>query len=214
VEFIAHGDSEEEARYAVSVPLDRVMDETKDVLLAWEMNGQPLARDHGFPLRIVVPGVIGARSVKWVSDIRILSHESASFYQQRDYKLLPPQCEERDLTRYWEILPALQELNVQSAICEPVHKSNVDATKPLVIRGYAMGGGGRSVQRVEVTLDNGKTWHFADVFRFQAPHGNAGSLDRDWSWCLWSLKLDCAGMGDNVEIAARACMHPFVCHSV
>lgn len=43
------------------------MDPRGDVILAYEMNGQPLSRDHGFPVRVIVPGVVGARNVKWLS---------------------------------------------------------------------------------------------------------------------------------------------------
>jgi DMSO/TMAO reductase YedYZ molybdopterin-dependent catalytic subunit len=53
------------------------------------MNGKPLTRDHGYPIRVVVPGYIGARSVKYLKTIMIQNHESEAYFQQKDYKILP-----------------------------------------------------------------------------------------------------------------------------
>lgn len=72
--------------YAASIPLSKAMDPRGDVILAYEMNGQPLTRDHGFPIRCVVPGVVGARQVKWLGRIVISKSESDSHWQQNDYK--------------------------------------------------------------------------------------------------------------------------------
>ncbi len=52
------------------LPLLQALDPTGDVILAFEMNGEPIPRDHGFPVRAIVPGVVGARNVKWLGKVR------------------------------------------------------------------------------------------------------------------------------------------------
>ena len=52
------------------------MDKKSDIIIAFEMNGEPLTKDHGFPLRLICPGMIGAKSVKWLSRIMLLDIES------------------------------------------------------------------------------------------------------------------------------------------
>lgn len=57
--------------YGASIPIWKALDKRGDVILAYEMNSQPLSRDHGFPIRAVVPGVVGARNVKWLGMLEI-----------------------------------------------------------------------------------------------------------------------------------------------
>ena len=73
-------------RYGASVPIAKALAETGDCILAYEMNGKPLTRDHGFPVRAMVPGHVAARSVKWVEKIIVSADESDSHWQQHDYK--------------------------------------------------------------------------------------------------------------------------------
>lgn len=76
--------------YETSIPAATAFDRRRDVLLAYEMNGQPLPVDHGYPLRVIVPGTIGARQVKWLKHIILSRDESQSFWQQKDYKTVNP----------------------------------------------------------------------------------------------------------------------------
>ena len=57
------------------------------------MNGQPLPRAHGGPVRVVVPGYIGARSVKWVTAITVQAVPSQNYFQALDYRILPPEAD-------------------------------------------------------------------------------------------------------------------------
>lgn len=70
--------------YAVSVPYRKVR-ANEEVLLAWEMNGEPLPKIHGFPLRVVVTGYIGARSCKWLYKINCLAEPSMGPVQRQEY---------------------------------------------------------------------------------------------------------------------------------
>ena len=70
-----------------SIPLDKAR--RPEVLLAWGMNGEPLPLVHGAPLRVVVPGYIGARSVKWLERIEVQSRPWQGYFQHVAYRLLP-----------------------------------------------------------------------------------------------------------------------------
>lgn len=99
--------------YGASIPLSTAIDPRADVLLAFGMNGSPLPRDHGYPLRAVVPGHVAARSVKWLSRIVVSDEESSSQWQRRDYKSFGPN---EGPNPDWDSAPAIQEMPITSAV--------------------------------------------------------------------------------------------------
>lgn len=182
--------------YAASISADVAFDPRRDVLLAYEMNGQPLSRDHGFPLRFVAPGITGARNVKWLSKI-ILSHEESNGHWQRnDYKSFSPDVDMFNLDYKQAI--SIQEMPVQSAICDPIDGETITIDRGQVkipVKGYAYSGGGKMVVRVDVSTDAGKTWTTANLEQLQKDsEGNPDFTYRNqkWSWSRWSLELPIA----------------------
>lgn len=201
--------------YGASIPVEKAISRQGEVLVAFEMNDEPLPRDHGFPLRVIVPGVVGARNVKWLSKIIASSEESPSFWQQQDYKVYSPSVDWNDLAGSSTIKSkAIQDLPVQSGICEPTNGAvfgREDDT--LFVRGYAWSGGGRAIERVDVTIDGGQTWHPTSLV--QDKKQTEGSYQRSWAWTLWeasvpvpeSLLVQLESQGSSavpLEIAARA----------
>jgi sulfite oxidase len=173
--------------YGSSIPLSKAM--SQEVLLAWEMNSEPLPRAHGGPVRVVVPGYIGARSVKWVSAITVQPGQSENYFQSQDYRILPPDADV-DTVAAGEGIP-LSSLALNCDILDPTDDDRVPRGQ-LTIRGYGIAGDGRSVERVDVSLDDGLTWRQADLHR--APS--------EWSWRPWSLTVDVAP--GPLRITARA----------
>lgn len=191
--------------YGASIPIKKAIDPQGDVLLAYGMNGAPLPPDHGFPLRAIVPGHVAARSVKWLNHIGLSDEESPSQWQRRDYKCFGPNQTKVD----WDAAPAIQELPVQSAITsvklgdwvkKPVEKPNheskeIDQTpKPDVpgrkvsLGGYAYSGGGRAIIRVDVSLDDGKSWNQAYLLPdCTASDGSTSPClgHAAWAWKRW-----------------------------
>lgn len=75
--------------YGTSLLRSRALDPSMDVLLAYEQNGKPLAPDHGFPVRLIIPGYIGGRMVKWLQRIEVTTEESQNHYHFHDNRVLP-----------------------------------------------------------------------------------------------------------------------------
>lgn len=160
--------------YGVSIPLDKAL--SPEVLLAFEMNGEPLTPEHGYPLRAVVPGYAGVRSPKWLVGIDVRDKPSDTPLQHKDYKLFPPNV--RPETADWEAGITINDMPLNSVICEPEAHARLPAG-PTRVAGYAIATG-REVVRVDVSPDGGRHWHQAEL----EPHP-----DSPWSWTFWHLTL-------------------------
>jgi sulfite oxidase len=158
-----------------SIPIEKAT--SPEVVLAYEMNGKPLTPEHGAPLRVVAPGYIGARSVKWLANIVLQAEPSSNYYQTHAYKIFPPQVDEE--TADWEKGLMLGELPVNTVICRPTHEGTVSAG-PVSVQGYAITGGDRSVERVDVSTDGGETWTTADLQEGSDP----------WAWRFWEASVN------------------------
>ena len=77
------------SKYGTSLRREVAMDEACDVILAYEQNGKRLAPDHGFPIRMIIPGYIGGRMVKWLKMIEVTAVESSNHYHFNDNRVLP-----------------------------------------------------------------------------------------------------------------------------
>jgi sulfite oxidase len=170
-----------------SIPLAKAL--APEVLLATAMNGEPLPALHGGPLRALVPGYIGARSVKWLAEIRLRRTPSDNYFQARAYRLFAPGVGPESVV--WEDGMMLGELAVNSIITAPASGAELGAGW-VRVEGLALAGGGRRVERVDVSVDGGTTWH-------TAPLGEAVGM---WAWRLWSYEVELPP-GEH-EIVARA----------
>jgi sulfite oxidase len=161
------------------VPIEKAT--RPETIVALEMNGSPLSREHGFPARTIVPGYIGARSVKWLGRIVVSEGKSDNNFVARDYKLFPPEATP-DTVRPQDFDP-IYDNSLNSAICEPLAGQTVDAGK-LRVRGYALppGAVGAAIATVEVSPDGGATWVPAKLEGKDAP----------FSWKLWSAEVELA----------------------
>ena len=171
-------------RFGGSIPLDKAL--RREVLLAWAMNGEPLTPVHGAPLRVVVPGYIGARSVKWLERIELRAEPWEGYFQNVVYRLLP---EDEQPAPGAGMPLGLVALN--SDVLSPADGDTVPPG-PLEVRGYAFAGGERYVARVDVSLDGGHSWSQAELLDDLGP----------WAWRHWRIRVDLAP-GEH-EITVRA----------
>ena len=147
-----------------------------DVLLAFAMQGAPLTPAHGYPLRSIVPGWIGARSVKWLGRITARRDPSPNYFQAKAYRVqrTPDPAKPMDVTAG---VP-LAEVFLNAVILDPAPRQVV-AAGSVTVRGWAIGAGGAPVTAVELSMDDGVTWMPADL----------DARRTRWTWTRWEQSL-------------------------
>ncbi len=169
--------------YGASIPLTKALQD--EVLLAWAMNDQPLPAVHGGPVRVIVPGYIGARSVKWVERIELRADPWDGYFQATSYRLLAPDQAEGPGAGM-----ALQEIGLNADFLSP--EDGAELSKGTVkLTGYAIAGGERQIARVDVSVDGGP-WVQPQLREDQGR----------WAWRLWAIELSLP-RGTH-EVIARA----------
>jgi DMSO/TMAO reductase YedYZ molybdopterin-dependent catalytic subunit len=147
--------------YARSVPREKAVQ--PEVLIAYQMNGRDLSRDHGYPVRTIVPGHYGMASVKWLTRIQAVREPFQGYWQTSDYG-------------YWDYLDGkpvrrpLAEMKLKSVIARPRVYETLLPSRSYTVFGAAWAGE-TEVTEIAVSTDGGQTWaeaHFLDPARRHA----------------------------------------------
>jgi DMSO/TMAO reductase YedYZ molybdopterin-dependent catalytic subunit len=165
-----------------SIPVSRAL--AADTVVAYQMNGEPLSLAHGAPLRLVVPGWAGDHWVKWLTGVRVQREEAEGFFMQTAYRM-PASPVAPGAAIAPADMRSLTTFPVRSLIATPIDGSR-QPSGPQEIAGIAFSGEA-PIKAVEVSFDEGKTWHQAklegdpgigrwQVFRLRAPNIAPGSM--------------------------------------
>ena len=163
----------QEQRYERALPLEEAL--AAGAVLAWELNGQALPPQHGFPLRLVVPGWYGMTNVKWLAEIRVVTESFEGYQQDRSYRLRRSEDDVGEpVTR---MLP--RALLIPPGIPEFLTRERRLPAGSCVLEGRAWSGLA-PVAAVELSTDGGLTWERAEL----------GPAESRWAWRGWRHEWD------------------------
>lgn len=141
--------------YADSIHLSKALETT--TLVAVRMNNVTLPNGHGYPARVLVPGIYGMKHVKWLTEIEVVNYNFQGYWQQRGWSDPAP-------------------VRLTSRIDTPLDGSSVSARSMSYIAGVAFSGN-QGISEVDVSVDNGKTWQRATL---KHPLSQ-------FTWVLWEI---------------------------
>ena len=168
-------------KFIRSIPIEKAMSST---LLAYEMNGQPLPLEHGFPVRALALGWTGANCVKWVHKITVLDQPYEGFFMDNVYRVF----QKGEDPKAGEVV---KDIDIKSIIVEPANEASFSAGI-VPIRGSAYAGEA-VIQKVEISVDDGQTWNPTNLIGLQQPY----------AWRHWEYMWPAKQRGD-FTIMARA----------
>ncbi len=169
--------------FARSIPLAKAR---QDVLLAYQMNGDELPPQHGFPLRAVVPGWYAMASIKWLQRIIVMDRPFSGYYQTMDYS-------------YWkrrgdiaELVP-LTEMQIKAEIAKPIQGEIISANSNMRVHGAAWASDAE-ITKVDLSTDGGARWHEATLIGESKPN----------AWRLWEFEWRTPAAAGKQTLVARA----------
>jgi sulfite oxidase len=213
VNFMGEDQDETGTNYAAVVPVSKCIDPFGDTILAYEMNGETLPRDHGYPIRALAPGTGGCRNCKWVKHLSVSAKPSeldSGSKLDRHFANTVTWASHRDhiaqerkpgystgIKDGCEVQldkgPVIQSLPIQSVLCSPPNNGVISAKDGWVrVQGVAYSGGGRGVVRVEVSVDGGNNFFSAELKRHEdgdTPPAEFG-VGRNWAWVQFSADVE------------------------
>lgn len=174
--------------FARSIPLAKALH--PDTLLAYEMNGRPVPLLHGAPLRVITPGWMAESCIKWLTDITVRNEEARGYYMQTAYRLPVTAIQPNSGLPGTSMVP-VEAMPVKSLIVFPADGDEVGQV-PVTVQGVAWSGE-TPVIKVELSLDEGKTWEAARMV----------GEDEPYAWRQWQF-LWKPGMPGSVTMLCRA----------
>ena len=164
-----------------SIPLEKAMSST---LLAYEMNGEPLPIKHGYPLRALALGWTGANCAKWLHKITLMDRPYEGFFMDKVYRVFQKDQDPKSGA-------VVTGIKLKSIITQPLQGQSL-AAGPVTILGAAYAGEDE-IDKVEVSVDDGRTWRPAT---FLGPR-------ESFAWRQWQFVWEAKDKGD-LKIMARA----------
>jgi DMSO/TMAO reductase YedYZ molybdopterin-dependent catalytic subunit len=177
--------------FVKSLPFDRAND--GEVMVAYEMNGQPLPMLNGFPLRLIVPGWYATYWVKALDEITVLDKPFDGFWVAKAYRVPPtPNAQESPTDLAKETVP-IGPMTTRSLFVRPEPGERIGAGNEYEVQGLALDGG-QGIKRVEVSADGGRTWAAA---KLDAEIGK-------YSWRRWRFSWRPPAAAGRHVLMARA----------
>jgi DMSO/TMAO reductase YedYZ molybdopterin-dependent catalytic subunit len=161
-------------KFVRSLPLEKAMGMT---ILAYEMNGEPLPVQHGFPLRALALGWVGANCVKWLARIILLAHPFEGHYMDRVYRIFQKGQDPKTGR-------VVTQIPLKSFITQPLPGQKLRPGRNVIL-GTAYGGE-RELAEVEISTDGGRSWQRGEWI---------GPRER-FAWRQWQYIWEAPGPGD------------------
>jgi DMSO/TMAO reductase YedYZ molybdopterin-dependent catalytic subunit len=179
-------------KFIRSLPLKKA---TASTLLAYEMNGEPLPLKHGFPLRALALGWVGASSVKWLTRITLRERPFEGHYMDQVYRLFQKGQDPKTGT-------VVTRIPLKTIITQPLQGESIRQGR-IVIQGAAYGGG-NEIAQVEVSTDGGNSWVIAEWIGPQEPFAwrhwqHKWSIDRSGQFRILARATDAGGQKQPLQ---------------